>query len=80
MKSRSVGRDRLSTASLLVWNLVVVVWWVGLAHCWVLKDQPSRVSGARVSGSRVCGWLASSGPPSGAVHVGGWFLVGGFVV
>ena len=22
-----------------VWNLVVAVWWVGLAHCWVLKNQ-----------------------------------------
>ena len=27
-----------------VWNLVAVGWWVGLAHCWVLKDQAGTLS------------------------------------
>ena len=47
-----------------VWNLVRSLVGVGLAHCWVLKDQ--------------AGWFESSGPPSSAVRrvVGGGWLVG----
>ena len=74
-----VGRDRLSTAQLAgvcrwgwVWNLVVAGWWVGLAHCWVLKDQAPPGS-VRVS-EILLGLLG--GRPACAVVV----LLGGFVV
>ena len=60
-----------------MWNLVRSLVGVGLAHCWVLKDQAGPGSVCE------CSWLGlggaeSSGPPSSLMRcvLCGWVLVG----